>query len=72
MPMTLQQLILSSAAIVSEYGKANHSMGRALAKQFGTIYYNNKTVIYDEASGIIEIRMVMGTDTETQYKGYDG
>lgn len=70
MPMTLQQLILSSAAIVSEYGKANHSMGRALAKQFGTIYYNNKTVIYDEASGIIEIRMVMGTDTETQYKGF--
>lgn len=68
--MTLQQLILSSAAIVSKHGVANHSMGSALLKSMGTIYYNNKTVIYDEASGILEIRMVMGTDTETAYNGY--
>lgn len=70
MTLTLQQLILSSSSIVSKRGAANHSMGQALLKSMGNIYYNNKTVIYDEFSGILEIRMVMGTDTETAYKGF--
>lgn len=67
---TLAQLITSSSAIVSKNNIATHGAGRALAKEFGTIYYNNKTVLYDEASSILEIRMIMGTKTETQYSGF--
>lgn len=48
----------------------SHSLPDAIRKPFGEIYYNNKVVLYDEDLHIIEIRMTMGTKTETAYDGY--
>lgn len=67
--MTLADLIRSSATIHSLRGKYGYSMAQAIQKQFGTIYYNNKVVIYNEQSHILEIRMGIGTKTEKAYKG---
>ena len=67
--MTLADLIRSSATIHSIRGKYGYAMNQAIRKQFGTIYYNNKVVIYNEQSHILEIRMGIGTKTETAYKG---
>ena len=67
--MTLSELIRSSALIHSKRGKYGYSMNQAVQKEFGTIYYNNKTVIYNPDTHILEIRMGMGTKTETAYKG---
>lgn len=66
---TLEQLVRSSANVISKHGKSSYSMSQALIKDFGTIYYNNKVVIYNEDTGILEIRMGMGTKTEKAYKG---
>lgn len=67
--MTLADLIRSSATIHSLHGKYGYAMAQAIQKQFGTIYYNNKVVIYNEQSHILEIRMGIGTKTEKAYKG---
>lgn len=67
---TIGALVAQSANIESKRGSKTHSMPSALMKDFGTIYYNNKVVIYDEETGIIEIRMMIGTATETQYSDY--
>ena len=67
--MTLADLIRSSATIHSLRGKYGYSMAQAIQKQFGTIYYNNKVVVYNEQSRILEIRMGIGTKTEKAYKG---
>lgn len=67
--MTLSELIRSSALVHSKRGKYGRSMNQAVQKEFGTIYYNNKTVIYNPDTHILEIRMGMGTKTETAYKG---
>jgi hypothetical protein len=67
---TIGALVAQSANIESKRGSKTHSMPSALMKDFGTIYYNNKVVIYDEETGIIEIRMMIGTATETQYNDY--
>lgn len=67
---TLNDLILSSENIASIKGTKTHGKSDAVVKPFGTLYYNNKTIIYDEASGIIEIRMLMGTRTEKAYSGF--
>ena len=68
---TIGALVAQSANIESKRGSKTHSMPSALMKDFGTIYYNNKVVIYDEETGIIEIRMMIGTATETQYEQHD-
>lgn len=68
---TIQQLIESSKNVHSK-NKTNedqYSMLRALSKHFGTVYYNDKVILYDENSGIIEIRMMVGTYSETNYTG---
>lgn len=96
MPMSLAQLVASSANIHSKHffhidlpeqgysytnlhrkrnakkytTRLSHSMPDALQKEFGTIYYNNKVVIYDEDANIVEIRMMIGTKTETAYSGF--
>lgn len=67
--MTLAELIRSSTLIRSKSGIYSHGMNQAMKKEFGTIYYNNKTVIYNPDTHILEIRMGMGTKTETAYKG---
>lgn len=74
--MTIEDLVRSSAHIYSErfykgqYKQTyTHSISSAITKTMGTIYYNNKVVIYNEDSGILEIRMGMGTKTETAYQG---
>ena len=74
--MTIEDLVRSSAYIYSErfyHGQYKrtytHSIASAITKTMGTIYYNNKVVIYNEDSGILEIRMGMGTKTETAYTG---
>lgn len=67
--MTLADLIRSSATIHSLHGKYGYAMNQAIQKQFGTVYYNNKVVIYNEQSHILEIRMGIGTKTEKAYKG---
>ena len=68
--MTLADLIRSSATIHSSVNKKyGYSMAQAIQKQFGTIYYNNKVVVYNEQSRILEIRMGIGTKTEKAYKG---
>ena len=77
---TIESLVRSSSYIRSEQApsrrngwkavsKYSHSIGTALIKGFGTIYYNNKVVIYNEETGILEIRMGIGTKTETAYTG---
>ena len=67
--MTLADLVRSSVNIVSKHGKHGYGMNQAIQKEFGTVYYNNKTVIYNEQSHILEIRMGIGTKTEKAYKG---
>lgn len=68
--MTLQELIQDSARVHSKRKEAGqYSMAKALSKDFGTVYYNDKVILYDEASNIIEIRMMMGTLTEKAYTG---
>lgn len=77
---TIESLVRSSARIYSEQApsryngwkatpKYTHSIGTALIKGFGTIYYNNKVVVYNEDTGILEIRMGIGTKTEKAYQG---
>ena len=70
MVSTLADLINSSAQVESLYTKGHYAMNKALQKPFGTIYYNNKVVYYNARYNIIEIRMTMGTATETAYEGY--
>ena len=70
---TLAQLVASSALIKSSNFKnvrLSHSLSDALQKEMGTVYYNNKVVFYDPDTSIIEIRMMIGTKTETQYTGF--
>ena len=67
--MTIADLVRSSALIRSIRGKYGYSMQQALQKEFGTVYYNNKVVIYNPDSHILEIRMGIGTKTEKAYKG---
>ena len=70
---TLAQLVASSALIKSssyQNVRLSHSLSDALQKEMGTVYYNNKVVFYDPDTSIIEIRMMIGTKTETQYTGF--
>lgn len=50
--------------------RLSHSVDDAVQKPFGAIYYNNKVVLYDPDTNILEIRMTMGTKTETAYSGF--
>jgi hypothetical protein len=62
---TLGDLVRGAAATVSKHGSRNWGYSKALAKEFGEIFYNNKTCIYDPESHILEIRMVMGAKTDS-------
>lgn len=62
--LKLGDLIDSSAKVRTKYGVQEYSMSAALAKEFGSVYYSDKVAYYNERYKVLELRMVIGSNSE--------
>lgn len=63
--LSLGELIASSGEVISKNGIRSYGQSSVFKKEFGQIYYSEKVAYYNEAYKILELRVTMGSESDS-------